>query len=366
MTRLKAQITKELLCLLRDPKSRVFLVVPPLMQLLIFSFAATLEVNSVDLVLLNQDGGRWSREVIAQVSAGSFVNSIHTVSGPDEMRRDIDGRKALAGLRFQSDFSRNLTAGKGASIQVILDGRKANAAQITLSYLNSIITSVNGKIHPEITTFMPRAEIRNWFNPNLNYQWFIVPALVGTLAMSSSLIVCALSIARERELGTFDQLLVTPAKPFEIIVGKMIPALMVGSGLGCVMISAGVFIFRIPYNGSLALLLVSLVIFILSVVGIGLMISSICATQQQAILGTFSVIVPLILLSGFATPVENMPAVLQMVAQANPLKHFLTIVQGSFLKSLSAEIVFGDIWPMLLIFLVTFSLAVAFIKGRLQ
>ena len=366
MTRLKAQIIKELLCLLRDPKSRVVLIVPPLMQLLIFSYAATLEVSNVDMVLLNEDSGRWSHEVISRTAASSFIGSIKTVAGPEEMQRVIDERRALMALHFQSDFSRNLSVGKPAVLQVLLDGRRANSAQIAQSYLNSVISGINEEIQPKLSANMPKAEVRNWFNPNLIYQWFIVPALVGTLAMTSSLIVCALSIARERELGTFDQLLVSPAKPLEIIIGKMVPALIVGSGLGCVMIAAGAFIFRIPFTGSLLLLLISLVMFIISVVGIGLMISSICKTQQQAILGTFSIIVPLILLSGFATPVENMPYILQLVAEANPLKHFLIIVQGSFLKSLSAEMVFASVWPMLIIFSVTFTLAVVFIKGRLQ
>ena len=251
MSRLKAQIIKELLCLLRDPKSRVILIVPPLMQLLIFSYAATLEVSNVDMVLLNQDSGRWSQEVIAQISASSFIGSIASVADPEELRRAIDERKAVIALHFQADFSRNLSANKPAAIQILLDGRRANSAQIALSYMNTIISRVNEEIQPAITSVMPKAVIRNWFNPNLTYQWFIVPALVGTLAMTSSLIVCALSIARERELGTFDQLLVSPAKPLEIIIGKMVPALIVGSGLGCVMISAGVFqhpVYRFPVS----------------------------------------------------------------------------------------------------------------------
>jgi ABC-2 type transport system permease protein len=366
MTRLKAQIIKELLSYLRDPKSRMTLIVPPLMQLLIFSYAATLDVDNVDLVLLNQDNGRWSEEVIDRFTAGGFIGNVETVFSLDDLHHAIDERRALVAVHFQPDFSGRLVAGKPATAQIILDGRRANSAQITLSYFNSIIAEINGEAAPAAAAQNVRTEVRNRFNPNLNYQWFIVPALVGTLAMTSSLIVCALSIARERELGTFDQLLVSPARPLEIIIGKMIPALMVGSGLGCVMIAAGAFIFRIPFTGSLIMLLISLVVFILSVVGIGLMISSICTTQQQAILGTFSVIVPLILLSGFATPVENMPEFLQMVAQADPLKYFLIIVQGSFLKNLSPAMVLSAIWPLLIIFSVTFTLSVVFIKGRLQ
>ncbi len=366
MIRLKAQIIKELLSLLRDPKSRIVLIAPPLMQLLIFSFAATLEVKNVSMVLLNHDSGKWSHEVIQRVSASGFISEIQSVADPLELRQKIDQRQALIALHFHPDFSRNLSAGKTAALQIILDGRRANAAQIAQSYINTIIAEINEDIFPRFATATPRIEVRNWFNPNLIYQWFIVPALVGTLAMASSLIVCALSIAREREMGTFDQLLVSPAKPLEIIIGKMIPALIVGSCLGCVMIAAGASIFRIPFTGSLLLVLLSLVMFITSVVGIGLMISSICQTQQQAILGTFSAIVPLILLSGFATPIENMPKFLQYVAEANPLKHFLIIVQGSFLKNLSLEMVIANGWPMFVIFTITFSLAVVFIKGRLQ
>ncbi|MEE4241014.1 MAG: ABC transporter permease [Desulfopila sp.] len=365
MTGLKALIIKELLSYLRDPKSRMTLIIPPLMQLLIFSYAATLDINNVDLVVLNHDNGTYSREVIERVSAGGFISHIETVSTEAELKQAIDERRALAALRFQADFSRRLLAGTPAEMQVILDGRRANSAQVAQNYFSAIVADINREIHPVIES-QPQLEIRNWYNPNLIYQWFIVPALVGTLAMASSLIICALSIAREREMGTFEQLLVAPTTPLAVIIGKMIPALIVGSSLGCVMIAAGVLLFRIPFTGSLPLLLLGLVVFIISVVGIGLMISSICSTQQQAILGTFSVIVPLILLSGFATPVENMPELLQAVSEANPLKHFLVIVQGSFLKSLSPKEVFLAIRPMFLIFFVTFTLAVVFVRKNLQ
>lgn len=364
--RLKAQVIKELLSVLRDPKSRAILIGPPLMQLLIFSFAATLEVRNVDMVLLDQDSGRWSHEVTQRIAAADFVRELKAVDNPAEMQKAIDQRDALVAIRFQPDFSRQVEAGQPASAQVVLDGRRANAAQIAQGYLETIVGGINEELAGEAASTVPRAAVRNWFNPNLEYRWFIVPALVGTLAMASSLIVCALTIARERELGTFDQLLVSPAKPLEIIIGKTLPALIVGSGLGCVMIAAGAFLFRIPFTGSLLMVLLSLVLFILSVVGIGLMISSVSQTQQQAILGAFSFIVPLILLSGFATPVENMPDWLQVVAQANPLKHFLVIVQGSFLKALPPEVVLANAWPMLVIFSITFTIAVLFVKRRLQ
>jgi ABC-2 type transport system permease protein len=208
--------------------------------------------------------------------------------------------------------------------------------------------------------------VRHWFNPNLTYRWFIVPSLAGILATFITLLVTALSIARERELGTFDQLLVSPCTPGEIIVAKMVPALLIGTVLAGVMVTAGILAFRVPFTGSLPLLLLSLIVFILSIVGIGLMISSVCATQQQAILGTFAVGVPTVLMSGFATPVENMPVVLQWAAEAIPLKHFLVIVQGSFMKGLPPAEVLANAWPMALIAVVTLGVATVFVRSRLQ
>ena len=208
--------------------------------------------------------------------------------------------------------------------------------------------------------------MRHWFNPNLIYRWFVVPSLSGILAMLISLLVTALSIARERELGTFDQLLVSPATPLEIVIGKTVPALIMGSLLAGVMILAGVLIFRIPFTGSPLWLTASLGLFILSMVGIGLMLSSICRTQQQAILGTFALGVPLVLISGFATPVENMPSWLQTIAAGSPLKYYLVIVRGTFMKALPPAEVLANMWPMALIALVTLSSAIVIVKRNLQ
>jgi ABC-2 type transport system permease protein len=184
--------------------------------------------------------------------------------------------------------------------------------------------------------------------------------------MFVTLLVTSLSIARERELGTFDQLLVSPCTTTEIIVAKIVPALLIGTALGLFMATAGIFGFRIPFTGSFPLLLASLLLFIVSIVGIGLMISSVCSTQQQAILGTFTVGVPAVLMSGFATPVENMPRVLQWLAQAIPLKHYLIILQGSFLKALPPSEIFAHAWPMAVIAVVTLSAATFFVRGKLQ
>jgi ABC-2 type transport system permease protein len=368
--RLGALIVKELLSVLRDPRSRIILVVPPLMQLLVFSFAATLEVRNVDLAVLNEDSGRWSTELLARIEASRFVERIVPVHDPAELAARIDRREVLATMHFPADFSRNIVAGRPATVQVIVDGRRANAGQIALGYLDTIARDLGAELVRTRPTAMsavaPQVRVRHWFNPNLEYRWFVVPSLAGILAMFLSLILTALSIAREREMGTFDQLLVAPTTPIEIVIGKTVPALILGSLLGSVMIVAGALGFGIPFTGSALALGACLLVFILSVVGIGLMVSSICQTQQQAILGTFAIGVPLILISGFATPVENMPTWLQVLAFASPLKYFLILLQGSFLKALPPADVFANLWPMALIALVTLTTATVFVRNRLQ
>lgn len=366
-TRLQAQIVKELLSFLRDPKSRFVLIGPPLIQLLVFSFAATLEVRNVDIAVLDEDAGRGSYELLARIGASSFVDEVIIARGTAELADAIDRRQALVALHIPSTFSRDLATGRPAEVQLIVDGRRANSGQIAAGYLGTLVSRFGSEVSgTAYTGTEPALSVRNWFNPNLIYRWFIVPGLAAVLAMLISLLVTALSIARERELGTFDQLLVSPATPIEIVVGKMVPALIIGTVLAMLMVAAGIFLFRIPFSGSFLLLLLSLIVFILSVVGVGLMVSSVCQTQQQAILGVFTVAVPVVLISGFATPVENMPQALQLLAEASPLKHFLIIVEGSFLKALPPSEVFANLWPMAVIAAVTLSAAVVIVQRRLQ
>ena len=364
-SRLRAQFIKEVLSILRDPRSRMVVFVPPLVQLLVFAFAATLEVRNVDIAVHNQDAGRWSHELVMALDRAEFINQVHHVASSGELRTLVDRGKVIAALEIPMDFSRAIAAGDSGNVQVVVDGRRSNSGQISVAYLSAIAAEVGVAANPEAAAAAP-VVVRNWFNPNLIYRWFIVPSLSGILAFFSALMLTSLSIARERELGTFDQLLVSPTSTTEIILSKSLPALAIGTLLGLMMIAAGVVLFQIPFSGSFWLLLISLVLFILSVVGIGLMISAISATQQQAILGAFAIGVPAVLVSGFATPVENMPTLLQWLAQAIPLTHFLVIVQGSFLKALPLRDIFASLWPLLIIALVSLTMATVFVRGRLQ
>lgn len=363
-----ALIIKEILAVLRDKKSRMAIIFPPLFQLFIFSFAATLDVNNASIAILNKDTGKPSFELVQRFQGSPTFKEILFLENEKEMAEVIDTQKAMMVVHFDEQFSRNLYAKKPAKVQLILDGRKSNTTQVLQGYAASIIDKFSTEFEVK-NSYTPQNSLLvpiNWFNPNLLYYWFNVPNLVGILTMLVSMIVTALSVARERELGTFDQLLVSPLNPFQILLGKMIPAIIISISEASIIVAVAIFFFQIPFYGSFALLYLSLLIFSSSIVGVGLFISSLCSTQQQAILGSFLFLSPAILLSGYATPIENMPKWLQMIDVINPLRYFLVIVKGLFLKDMPALIVWQNIWPMILIALFTFSAADWFFRRRIE
>jgi ABC-2 type transport system permease protein len=371
--RLLASIIKEMLSVWRDPRSRQMVTLAPLMQVLIFTFAATLEVSNVDLVVINEDSGHWSQELIHRISAAGFVGSLTYTSDMSDLGRRIENGEALAGVRFPSDFSRNIAAGNVGRVQIIFDGRHANSGQITFSYLSAISADLGIELRQRALSAtgvpipaMPRAAVRQWYNPNLEYRWFIVPSLGATLAMMIALMLTTLSIARERELGTYDQLLVSPTTAMEIIASKTIPAMLFGFVLSCTVTLIAIYLFRIPFVGSALLMLTGLVCFLFSAAGIGLTVSSLCQTQQQAMMGLFFCMVPLMLISGFITPVENMPHWLQHLAQLSPLTHYLIIIQGSFLKAMTLREMLDNIWPLALIGGITCTIATVVVRARME
>lgn len=368
LDRLLASVLKEIIVFWRDPRARGMLFAMPVVQVLVFGLAATLEVHHVDLAIVNDDAGRWSRELIARVSAAGFVDSAIQLDSKADFTARLEQRQVLLGLYFPADFSREIAAGRPGDLQIIIDGRRSNAGQVTSSYLTAMAAELGMELARADPLFVhpPEAVVRHWFNPNLDYRWFMVPNLAASLSMIIALMITALSIARERELGTFDQLLVSPSTPLEIIVSKTIPAVLAGGIVGTLTVGLAMFGFRIPFYGSFVLMFAAMVPFIISVVGVGLVISSIAKTQQQAVLGLFFVMVPIMSMSGFATPVENMPLVLQYIAAASPLKHFLIIVQGSFLKSMPAADVWSNVWPLLIIASVTLTTATIVVQRRLQ
>jgi drug efflux transport system permease protein len=365
--RLHSLIIKELLAVLRDPRSRIILIGPPLIQLIVFSYAVTLEVKNVDIAVLNRDHGAWSQELIDRIGASPTFRAVIPVESQETLRQDIDMQRVLAALQIGPSFSRDVAAHRAAQVQIILDGRRSNAAQIVAGYLNRIVLTLAADAARPGHPVAPAALIpRNWFNPNLDFVWYTVPNLIAVIALLIGLVVTALSIARERELGTFDQLMVSPLRTHEILLGKLIPPLMIGLVHITLYVLAALFIFDVPLRGSLFLLYGAALCYLAAVVGVGLFISALSATQQQAILGAFLFMVPAILLSGFATPIDNMPAWLQPVTLIDPLRYFLVIIKGVFLKGLAGDEVIANTMPLIAIGIVTLSAAAWLFRRRME
>lgn len=364
--RIATLILKELQTLLRDRQGRMLLIVPVLLQLAVFPFASTLEVKNNTLAVFNQDAGAESAELIQRLSRAQAFTRILYLHSEHEAREIIDRQQALLVLRFAHDFSRSIAAGRTATIQALLDGRRSNSAQIALGYARQILQAyVDDRNEFKNQVVLSTVVVRHWFNPNLDYVYHIIPSLVAIITTISTLVVTSLSIAREREQGTFDQLLVSPFTPGIIMIGKTVPALIVAMLQATVILSAGVFIYGIPFQGSLTLLYFSMIFYILSLAGIGLLISSVCSTQQQAFLGVFSFMMPAVLLSGFPSPVENMPYWLQCLDWFNPLQHFIVIVKDIFLKNISLNVLFEVLWPLLVIAAITLTAADWMFRRRL-
>ncbi|HEY3963463.1 MAG TPA: ABC transporter permease [Planctomycetaceae bacterium] len=361
-------IVKEFLAVWRDPKSRFLLVAPPLIELLIFANAATQEVKNVRIAVFNQDLGIYARDLVARLEGSPNFREVRQLRSESEIAPAIDSRSALLVMQIGEDFSRRVAAGRPAQVQLILDGRRSNAAQILASYAEQIVNQYNGELAQVHRVDPPASTViaRIWFNPNLDAAWSTVPSLVVVLTALGGLMVTSLSVARERELGTFEQLLVSPLSPGEIVIGKSVPAFVIGMAEGTVMVVAAVFVFHIPLSGSLLLLYAGMAAFLLAVIGVGLFVSSLAKTQQQAILGAFSCMVPMTLLSGFASPIENMPDWLQCVSLANPYRYFIEISKGVFLKSLPLGDVLNNLWPLVVIAAVTLSASTHLFRRRAE
>lgn len=364
--RVHALIVKELLAALKDPRARTVLIIPPLVQTLIFSFAATLEVNNMKLAVHNQDNGPWGFELMERLSASQTFTTVFAVEGESGIRQTLDEQRAIGVLSIPQDFSRNILEGKPASVQFILDGRKTNSGQIVAGYTRQMVVSLK----QGLPGARPAAGVsfieRHWFNPNLDFKWFTVPSLVAILSTLIALLVTAMSVAREREVGTFEQLLVSPLGPAEILVGKAAAALIIAIAEATGILLIAIHIFRIPFEGSLTLFYAAMVLFLLSIIGVGLFISSFSMTQQQGILGAFTFMVPAVALSGFASPIENMPQWLQLITLGNPLRWFLVIVRGVFLKGMPAAEVAANAWPLAVIAIVTLSAAAILFRKRME
>ena len=366
--RILALMIKEFLALLKDKRGRMVLIIPPIVQLIVFGYAATYDLNDVKYAVYNEDPGFASRKMLAHFDHSPTFHLVKTLHSDKQIKPLIDGKKALLVLRIGPDFTRNLLLHRPAQIQAIIDGRDSNTALVLLGYIRTVINRFNREWATARGLPKPpaRLEIRAWFNPNLESRWFIIPGIVGLLTLVVTMLVTALSVAREREAGTFDQLLVTPLRPIDILMGKALPGFIIGTVEASFIILMAVVWFKVPLIGSLLALYLGMFLFLLSAIGVGLMISSLSVTQQQGLFGAFLFLVPAIILSGFATPIANMPMALQYLTLINPLRYFLIILRAVFLEGGTVGLLWPQYLPMAVIGLFTLTLAGWLFRHRMN
>ncbi len=367
LRRILALVRKELLAILKDPRSRFTVLGPPVIQAFIFGYAATYDLNHVRYAVYDQDRSEASRQFLADIDGSGTFRRVANLLDQREIAHLIDSRKVLIVVQIGQDFERRLLLGQPADVQVIADGRNSNTAGTALNYLGTIADSFNARWRqtngspPPPVQAVPRA----WYNPNLETRWFMVPGMIGMLTLVQMVIITAMSVAREREQGTFDQLLVTPFRPIEIMIGKSVPSILIGLVQVTMVLTLALFWFKIPFQGSLVTLYLGVLLFLIAAVGIGLMVSSAATTMQQALMGSFLTIMPFAMLSGLNTPIANMPHQIQFITLINPLRFVVSIIRRVFLEGASLRGITSDLWPLALIALFSLSSAVWMFRRRL-
>jgi len=365
--RILALTRKELLAILKDPRSRYSLLVPPVLQCLIYGYVATYDLNDIPYAVFDQDRSAASQQLLARFDGSGVFRRVVNLNRAVDIKTAIDGRQVLLVIQIDQDFERRLLSGRQADVQVIADGRNSNTAGTAIGYIGGIVESFNASWRSEHgqRSVPVRLTTRAWYNPNLETRWHMIPALIGTLTFIQTLMLTGLSVAREREQGTFDQLLVTPFRPVEIMAGKAIPAMLVGIVQATLVLLVAQLWFRIPFAGSFITLYAGLTVFLLAAVGMGLLLSSMAATMQQAMLFSFLLIMPFALLSGLTTPVSSMPMLLQYVTLINPLRYAIDIAHRVYLEGVGLWLLFPELWPLALIALITLTAASWMFRHRL-
>ncbi|MFH0735508.1 MAG: ABC transporter permease [bacterium] len=348
-------VKKEFLQFKRDPKMFAIILFAPIIQLVFLGYAATMDVNIVHTAVFNQDKSVTERKFIEKFEKSGYFSIDYYVDSYDELTNLINDGKILVAIVIPKDFEKGISTNSLVTVQALFDGSDGNKSSIAAGYVQSIAFDYAKQIQLDFKNKMGikvnplphiSAETRVWYNPELKTRNFMVPGIVGLLLMLVTLILTSLAIVKEKEIGTLEQLIVSPIKPYQMILGKLIPFTILGFVAVIIVITAMRVIFDIPVRGSIVLLFFSSFIYILSLLGLGLFVSTISKTQQQAMmLAIFAVMMPMVFLSGFSFPIENMPKVIQVITYIIPLRYFMTIIRGIVLKGIGLN----ELWPEIII-----------------
>jgi ABC-2 type transport system permease protein len=348
-------LRKEFSQTLRDPRRRTLLFVPPLLQLVLFGYAVNLDVEHTRTAWMDLDRTAESRNLLADFQGSRYFEIVATPQNDQDIEPLVDHGEVQAVIRVLPGFARDIRRGETAPVQVLIDGTNSNTASIISAYASRVISGYAGEVLAEqknaqmvsrteaaggpVAALVPTLSVqpRVWFNPDLASRVYFVPGVIVNIIALITIMLTALSIVREKEIGTMEQLMVTPIRPIELILGKLLPFAIIGVFEVAFVVTAALFIFETPLRGSLALLFLCAVLFLLSTLGIGLFISTISRTQQQAMMSSFFFFMPAMLLSGFAFPIRNMPQFVQILTYLNPVRYFMQIVRGVFLKGVGVQ-----------------------------
>lgn len=354
LARLRQMLVKEFIQVFRDNRTRFVLIVPPVVQMLIYGYAATYEIRHVPIAVLDRDNSRESRELLSRFSASPYFDLRTRLSDHRQIAELIDREEVTLVLHIYPGFARRLRKDEPAPLQVIVDATNSNTALIALGYVNRIADRFAREFqddrlqraNPLLASQVPSIELdrRPWFNTDLRSRWFFVPGVIGSLTVVIVVTLTAFAIVREREIGTLEQVMVTPIRRLEFILGKTLPFFLIGLADMALVALVGTLWFAVPFRGALWVLLLGTVLFLLSMLGVGLFISTISATQQQAMVSGFFFIMPAITFSGFGFPISSMPEALQWLTYLDPLRYFLVVLRGVYLKGVGLDV----LWPQMM------------------
>jgi ABC-2 type transport system permease protein len=360
--RIREIVRKEFRQTLREPRMRILLFLPPLVQLIIFGYAVNLDVDSARIAWMDLDRTPASRDLRAAFEGSRRFEIVAAPGNNAQAQLLLDESQVQGVVAILPGFSRDLERGDTTAVQVLVDGTNSNTASIVASYAGQIVAAFSGRqlaeqqraklvartlaIGGPVGLGVPSVDVRSrvWFNPDLRSRNYFVPGVIVNIITLVSLILTAMAVVREKEIGTMEQLMVTPIRPLELILGKTLPFALAGLFEVILTTSAALLVFHIPFRGNVLLLLFCSCLFLLTAVGVGLFVSTVCRTQQQAVMSSFFFFMPAFMLSGFAFPIRNMPLAVQLLSYLNPLRYFIQIVRGIFLKGTGASI----LWPQML------------------